>query len=323
MTEKTFPVPEGEWLVIVNPNAGRRKGERDWTKISSLLNEYGLTFRAIFTHHRHHAIRLISDFIRKGFRKFIIVGGDGTLNEAVNGVMDQDICPSEEVLLALIPVGTGNDWGRYHQIPFDYEGAVKTILQGNTLLQDAGHVRYMTEGNIRERYFLNMAGMGYDALVAEKTNRQKDQGKGGPLSYLLNIFFSLFRYQHIKARIRLDDKATDAEVFSMNVGICRYNGGGMMQAPFANPQDGLLDLTIIKKLSKYMVIKNVTRLFDGSFTRLPMVFTGQGTNIEVISDHSLLLETDGESMGHTPCHFTIFPASLRVITGLDGASNKK
>lgn len=314
--KEEFVIPEGEWLVIVNPNAGRNKGEKDWSAISALLNAKAIPFRAIFTRHRLHAIRLIADFIRKGFRKFIIVGGDGTLNEAVNGVMMQTSCPSTDVLLSMVPVGTGNDWCRTHLIPNNYAEAVDLILMGNTYLQDVGHVWYMDQGNIRERYFINMAGLGYDALVAEKTNRQKDLGKGGPLSYLINIFTSLFYYKHLSARIRLDKKVIDAQVFSMNVGICNYNGGGMMQAPFASPNDGFLDLTLIKKLSKLSVIRHVTKLFDGSFTRLPMVFTGQGVDIEVITEKPMLLETDGESMGNTPCHFSIFSGSIRVITGL-------
>ena len=144
----------------------------------------------------------------------------------------------------------------------------------------------------RSRYFINMAGLGYDGLVAKKTNEQKDQGKGGPMSYMLNLLSSLFSYKLMDASISLDNENIETRLFSLSVGICKYNGGGMMQAPDARPDDGLLDLTVIKKLSKLAVLRNVPKLFDGSFTHLPMVFTGQGKKVDIKAD-GLLIEADG------------------------------
>lgn len=303
----TFP---GEWLVLVNPNAGRRKGEKDWTEISQLLVQAGIPFRALFTHHRDHASRLSAEYLRKGFRKFIVVGGDGTLNEVVDGLLGQSEIDPLHSCIGMIPVGTGNDWCRYHGIPLDYRGAVEVLKNGRCMRHDAGRIK-LTGG---VRYFINMAGLGYDGLVAKKTNEQKDQGKGGPLSYMFNLVASLFSYKLMDARISLDGELINTRLFSLSVGICRYNGGGMMQAPNALPDDGLLDLTVIKRLSKLAVIRNVPKLFDGSFTRLPMVFTGQGKNID-IQAKGLLIEADGESVGETPCTIGIVPLALNVISG--------
>lgn len=301
----------GEWLVVVNPNAGLRKAEKDWPKIAELLNDQKLRFRTVFTHHRGHAIQLTHQFLRSGFRKFIVVGGDGTLNELVNGIFTQDDVDPKETITAIIPVGTGNDWCRYHKIPDEYEEAVRVILRAEFMVQDVGLLK-MREG---ERYFINMAGMGYDGLVAKKTNEQKDKGRGGPLSYMVNLVASLFSYKMVDATVVLDGQESSGRLFSLSVGICKYNGGGMMQAPDALPDDGLLDLTIIQRLSKLAVIRNVPKLFDGSFTRLPMVFTGQGKEIEIKVD-GLFIETDGESVGKTPCTISILPQAVRLITGL-------
>ncbi|NVO19510.1 MAG: diacylglycerol kinase family lipid kinase [Bacteroidetes bacterium] len=306
-----------EWFIIVNPNAGKRKGQHDWLNIAKLLNEAGIEFINIFTEHRDHAMHLAQKYIEKGFRNIIVVGGDGTLNEVVNGIFTQSHVAPSEIRLAMIPVGTGNDWCRMYNISNDYKEAINTIVNGKEFVQDAGSVKYFTSlGMEKTRYFINMAGMGFDALVAKKTNRQKEQGKGGALSYFVNIFSSLFYYKFTRTSIKLDDQSIQHEVFSMSVGICQFNGGGMKQAPNAKPDDGLFDLTIIKPIGKFKVIRNVVKLFDGSFTRLPEVSTYISSKINILSETPMYLEVDGESLGHTPFEFVIIPRSLRIITGL-------
>lgn len=302
----------GEWLVLVNPNAGRKKAQKDWPEIAALLTEAGIPFRSILTHHRDHAIHLSEKYIGKGYRKFIVVGGDGTLNEVINGVLSQKTVPSTSIFIGMIPVGTGNDWCRYHQIPEKYEEAVRVLQNGHCILHDVAKMDL--HGQLR--YFINMAGMGYDGLVAKKTNEQKDKGKGGPLTYMINLLASLFSYKMVDAKITLDGQQINTRLFSMSIGICKFNGGGMMQAPNALPDDGLLDLTIIKKLSKLAVIRNVPRLFNGSFTQLPMVFTGQGKEITIKAE-KLLIETDGESIGYTPCSIRILASAVNTISGLN------
>jgi diacylglycerol kinase family enzyme len=130
------------------------------------------------------------------------------------------------------------------------------------------------------------------------------------------VFASLFQYQFIEAVIEVDGKpAFKGEIFSMNVGICKYNGGGMMQVPDAIADDGLLDVTLIKKTSKWMVVRYARKLFDGSLVNLPMVATFKGENIRIRSIGRVFLETDGESLGHTPFTFEILPRCIRIVTG--------
>jgi len=161
-----------------------------------------------------------------------------------------------------------------------------------------------------------MAGMGFDALVAKKTNKQKDEGKGNPLSYVYNILSSLFSYSVTKVTILLDNEKITSDIFSMSVGICQYNGGGMKQAPDALPDDGLFDMTLIKPIGKFKIIRNIIKLFDGSFTRLPEVSTFRSSKIIIHSEPRMFLEADGESLGHTPFVFNILPQSLNVVSGI-------
>jgi YegS/Rv2252/BmrU family lipid kinase len=309
---------ENRWLVIVNPNAGKKKGEKDWPVISQLLTENGFEYIHEFTAHRDHAMILTQEYIIKGFRKIIVVGGDGTLNEVVNGIFKQDKCNTTDVMVGMIMVGTGNDWGRMYNLKEKYPKAIKILKKQRLFVQDAGMVIYQEDSVEKTRYFVNIAGLGYDALVARMTNSVKEKGGGGPLSYLVNLVKGLFRYQHAYLDVEIDGESVyKGRVFSMSVGICKFNGGGMMQLPFAIPDDGLLDVTIFKNVTKMTVIRQIKKLYAGTFTDLPFVQTHRGQTVSVISsthDRSNL-ETDGESLGHTPFTFRIIPKSVKIITG--------
>ena len=306
-----------EWFVIVNPNAGKRKGEKDWLEIAAQLTAAGIEYASVFTEHRGHAVMLTRKYVENGYRNIIVVGGDGTLNEVVNGIFTQAHVPSEKITLAMIPVGTGNDWCRMFNIPGDYKQAIKLITKRKIFTQDTGTIKYISsEGEEKTRYFINMAGMGFDALVAKKTNKQKDLGKSNPMSYVVNILSSLFVYTSTKVTILLDGEKVISDIFSMSVGICQYNGGGMKQAPDALPDDGLFDLTLIKPIGKFKIIRNIIKLFDGSFTNLPEVSTFRSSKIIIHSEPPMFMEADGESLGHTPFVFNILRQSLNVVSGL-------
>jgi YegS/Rv2252/BmrU family lipid kinase len=257
------------------------------------------------------------EFIQKhGFRQIVVVGGDGTLNEVVNGLFRQNICQPSDILLGLISVGTGNDWGRMYEIPASYKKQVRMLQKRHTILQDAGQASYRLSGEVENRYFVNVAGMGYDALVAEKTNAAKQKGKGGTITYLLNLISGLFQYRSIHLEISVDGKvAFTGKVFSLSIGICKYNGGGMMQLPDAIPDDGQLDMTIIRQITRYRVVTNLKYLYDGTFVNLPEVNQYRGKVITITSKpaHRLYLETDGESLGHSPLVLKVIPKAVRLI----------
>ena len=304
-----------KWQMIVNPNAGVKRGTKDWPKILRLLGEEKVEFDSSTTSGKGHATAIAEALISGGARKLCVVGGDGTLNEVLNGIMGHKEISSAEITLAMIPVGTGNDWCRMFNIPFDYRKAIHVLKQEKTFLQDAGKVTYYHREQQMQRYFMNVAGMGYDALVARKTNLLKEKGMGGPLAYMYFVFASLFQYKFIEAVVEVDgETAFRGEIFSMNVGICKYNGGGMMQVPNAIPDDGKLDVTLIRKASKWMVVRHARKLFDGSLVDLPMVDTFRGENVRIRSAGKVYLETDGESLGHSPFTFEVLPGCLRIVT---------
>ncbi|MGE5425196.1 MAG: diacylglycerol/lipid kinase family protein [Syntrophothermus sp.] len=305
-----------KWLVIVNPNAGVQKGLRDWPRILEILRREGLNFFHVITLHRDHANHLTVKYIAEGYRNIIVAGGDGTMNEVVNGIFTQITCSPHEITLGMIPVGTGNDWCRTFSIPFNYEEAIQILKRKTTVLQDTGKISFFRKEEHKTRYFMNIAGMGYDALVAKKTNLLKERGRGGPFTYFYFVFSSLFQFKFPEAIVEVDDEQVfKGEIFSMNVGICKYNGGGMMQVPFAVPDDGLFDVTVIRKAPKWMVVLYARKLYDGSLVNLDFVKTFRGKSIRVRSTAKIFLEADGESLGHSPFVYEILPRTLKVITG--------
>lgn len=305
-----------KWLVIVNPNAGSRKGKKDWDKISAMLQSYSIDYAERFTERKRHAITITGEVISEGYRKIIVVGGDGTMNEVINGIFSQDACPTKDITVGMITVGTGNDWGRMFGIPNNYEGAVKLIKEGRICLQDAGVVSYY-HGNIRDkRHFVNIAGLGFDALVVKRTNLAKDRGKSSKTIYYFTLLRSLFSYKHTATDVIIDGRRIENDTFSISLGIGRYSGGGMLQTPNALPDDGLFDITIIKKMRKGEIIRSLKKLYDGTILNHPKIEGYTGRNIRIDSDPLIHVEADGESLGHSPIEFDIIPKSINVICGV-------
>ena len=304
-----------EWLVIVNPNAGNGKGKKDWDKISDLLKNEALPFDVNFTERKGHAIHFTIEGIAAGYRKIITVGGDGTLNEVVNGVFLNKNCPTTDISLALIPVGTGNDWGRMFGIPLDYKKAISIIGENKLMLHDVGLVSFYYGTEKKERYFINIAGLGFESVVVKRTNYQKDRGHSGKLIYFYNLLMSLISYKNTRAEIIIDGEKISADVFSLNVGNGRYCGGGMRQTPRALPDDGLLDVTIINGMGKFEIMRNLKILYDGTILQHPKIDGYKCKNIKVSSDSVMYAEADGESLGQTPAEFSIIPEGINIVYG--------
>jgi YegS/Rv2252/BmrU family lipid kinase len=304
-----------EWLAIVNPNAGNGKGQKDWNLIAELMKAEKLSIKVKFTEAKGDAVRITQDAVKESCRNIITVGGDGTLNEVVNGVFSDTSFNPETISLALIPVGTGNDWGRMFGIPSDYEKAVKIISAGQKMLHDIGMMTYFEGAEQKKRYFINIAGLGFESVVVKRTNHQKDRGRSGKAIYFYNLLISLLSYKNTKAEIIVDGEKSTADVFSINVGNGRYCGGGMRQTPDALPDDGLLDVTVINGIGKFEIIRSLKMLYDGTILSHPRIDGYKCRNLKVSSDSLLWAEADGESLGHTPAEFSIIPAGINIIYG--------
>ncbi|GHT10124.1 diacylglycerol kinase [Bacteroidia bacterium] len=303
-------------MVIVNPKAGRGYGLRDWPVISNKLNFAGVGFTCVFTEKKFHAVELTVKAIHDGFRKIVIVGGDGTVNEVVNGLFIQKTVATTEVTLAVIPVGTGNDWVRMLGIPRTYNDAVRSICAERTILQDVGIVSFWEAMVHHTRYMANVAGFGFDAMVNRNFNRLKDAGYTNRWLYLISTVFTLFSYKAKRFEVTVNGHSFFTNrLFSGTVGVGKYNGSGMMPMPAAVVDDGLLDLTLIRKMSLYRFFTNFNRLFNGSIYNFSKVSAVQSTQIEIQSYPTSPIEIDGEACGYAPFDVSILPQSIRIVVG--------
>ncbi len=306
------------WMVIVNPKAGSGRGLQDWPIISNQMYSSGLHFTCLFTEHKYHATELTVKAINDGYRNIVAVGGDGTIHEVVNGIFIQKKVPTTEISLAVIPAGTGNDWIRMYGISKTYSEAVRSLAEKRTVLQDVAKVSYYETRVKHIRYMANVAGLGFDAVVNMKYNNLKDEGKYGKGLYIRSTMQTFARYSPVRFNIKTDGKEFySGMVFSGAVGIGKYNGGGMQQTPHAAVDDELMDLTIIKKMSKLRIARNFKLLYTGNIYSVKDVLHSQCKKIEIESFPDSRIEIDGEAVGTSPFTFELVPHAIKVVVGVN------
>jgi len=306
-----------KWLVILNPHAGSGKGEKDRDDIIRRLTNAEFKFELVISEYPKHIIQLTIDAIGRGFRKLIVAGGDGSLNETVNGIFKQNFCSPEEVTVGMIPVGTGNDWIKTFGISNYYKDAIKILRNGKTMRQDIGCIRFAENGQERTSFFANMAGFGFDAMVAQKTNHLKNKGRSGISLYLQALGSSFLNYRIAKTRVVIDGKEVEDLIFSVSIGIGKFNGGGMMQAPGAIPDNGLFEVTIIKKIGLWGILRNLIGLYSGAYVKDYRVSTFQAQKVSISSAQNIAGEADGEALGDNKFEIEIISQKLCVIFNPD------
>lgn len=302
------------WYVIVNPVAGRGDGLTDWPIISKLLRDNSILHDYVFTERQYHAIELAVEAVNRGFRRIIVVGGDGTIHEVVNGLFIQKAVPTQEIILSVIAVGTGNDWIRMFGIPRKYSEAIRAIVEGHSFLQDVGVIHYYKSSYRQSRYMANVAGIGFDAFVNRKYNHLKAEGKKGKWLYLWSTMKAILTYSSTGVKMYVDDKLVVNDlVYSAAIGIGKYNGGGMLQNPEAIADDGLFDLTVIRKMNPFKVLMNFKVLFNGKIYRLHTTSLDRGRKIRIESSPEIAVEVDGEALGYSPFDFEMIDRAVNVI----------
>ena len=302
------------WFVIVNPVAGAGHGLTDFPQIAKLLRDNNIQHEAVFTEHKFHGTELAVEAVDRGYRRLIVVGGDGTLNEVVNGLFIQKQCRPSEVTLAVIAVGTGNDWVRSFGMASRYSEAIRAIKEENTFLQDVGAVTYTESKFTQTRYIANVAGLGFDSYTLSIFNHWKAKGYKGSWLYLAAIVKAYCKYKASGVKVEVDgEQVYNNLLFSLAVGICQYNGGGVHQLPKAVADDGLLDLTLIKPLHWWNIVFRIRRLFNGGIYSIGHILHKQGRHISITSLPPVALECDGELMGETPVDIEVVPRAIKVV----------
>ena len=303
---------QGSWYLILNPQAGGGRGIKHEQEILQAISRRSLTCELYTTRCAGDATDAVQRAIEQGHRKIVVAGGDGTMNEVLNGIMQQNTVPSVSILLAQIPVGTGNDWRRTWNIGGSIQGAISLLENPATTIQDVAKITFQHQGHEKTQWFMNVAGCGFDAQVTLAANQAKSEGKSGLFTYISKLITTLSAYQEPRIRYRIDTKEYNNETFALLAGICKYAGNAMKLVPEADPRDGLFHLTVANKISKFKVIRNLHRLFTGSFIKLKEVKTFTCRELEILTPE-LQIQADGESIGHSPALFEISPRKLHIV----------
>jgi len=298
------------WFLIINPTSGNGKSKKNWNKISETLKNQHIQFSFAFTEYTSHESILVKNAIKNGFTKIISVGGDGTLHHVVNGIMSQTIVESSAIKLAVIPIGTGNDWVKTYNIPTKIEKSIAIIKKNNSILQDVGKLE--TENNTIT-YFNNVAGIGYDGYVVNKLKKLK---KFGGIAYLLSGLAGLLLYKKTDFKIEFNNQVIQTNCLMTLFGICKFSGGGMQFTENVNTTDGLLDITIAKDLHLFDLLINLPKLYNGKIVHHKKVDTFKSKNIKVtpvLKNNKPFIQADGELIYTGSVSVSIIQNAIQII----------
>ena len=307
------------YFFIVNPRAGSGKTMYEWLPAERKLKRLGIPCYIALTDHKRHATALAQQAAAEGYRRIIAVGGDGSLHEVFNGICRWCAAtgvPTEEFLLGVVPIGSGNDWIRSLSVPNDTIEVVDLIRRNSFGRMDV--MRVKSSGG-KTAYMANIGGVGFDSHVCKRVNAQKESGRRGKLIYLNSLRYTIFNLKSINISVVADGEVVYTGLcYSVAFGNGRYSGSGMRQVPLAVLDDGLLDYTIIPKTPLLKVVKELPRLFNGTLHQSVYVISGKCRSLQIVpmdEQSNDIFELDGEIEGLLPMSIEVTGHMINVIKG--------
>ena len=280
------------YKIILNPTAGHGNGLKALTKIEQLFTQSGVSFDLVRTERPGHGIELTRQAIKDGYEVIVAAGGDGTVNEVINGLMLSKLEGLPIPPFGVLCVGRGNDFSGSMGIPTDLEAGFQALLAGHRRSIDVGRV---VGGNYPQgRYFGSCVGVGFDAITTIEVSKMPRWG--GYLSFLVAVFKTVFLYNKAPlARIEYDGSVITQRSLLISIMNGRRLGGGFIMAPNSIPDDGAFDLCIAEQMSSFEVIKMIPHFTRGDQATQPTIKTGRAAKISIIAqDGPLPAQTDGE-----------------------------
>lgn len=303
-------------IAIINPVSANGRTGKVWPEYEEYFLKKGIKLEKRFTESPGHATELARTAIAKGYRKIMAVGGDGTINEIINGLFEGGDLLAQDIKLIIFSQGTGCDFIRTFGINNQVEDIVK-IIKGNKVRKiDVGQVSYRNHsGNEENRLFLNVADTGIGASTVKLVN-ESSKFFGGFLTYLFGVFRTLLTYKNKEVRVIIDGQEEYNQYLnSVMIANGKYFGGGIKIAPEAELESGEFNIVVLKNLKKLDIVFNLVKAYDGTHLSHPLVDSLHGKEIymELTGKGNSELELDGEFVGVLPARFTILKAKLPVL----------
>ena len=302
-------------IVIVNPQAGNGRTEKIWPNIESVLEKSIGSFEVLHTTCRGDATDLSRRILAVDTVRIVAVGGDGHLNEVLNGFIENDLPVNPEARLSFVMTGTGCDFQRSLGISSKWQNAAAKLKDAKVLKIDVGKVTYTAADKTQKiRYFDNIASFGLSGAVDHclEHSRLRDYLGGSPL-FLWATIKTVFTHPNQSIRFRIDD-GPEEEICSR---LCllangRYFGGAMHAAPEAELDDGLLDLLMLKEISVAKFLWHLPKIYKGTHLKIPEIFFQKVRKFTAESSEQVILDIDGESPGYLAATFEVLPKILNL-----------
>jgi len=303
-------------FVAVNPaSAGGRTG-RLWPRIAielkSAIGEYDFAFSAA----PGGATAIVRDAIAAGAKRIIAVGGDGTINEAINGLCAGDVPPQPDILFGAVTSGTGGDFRRSFGMRSGYRGSIERLRNAKATLIDLGLlVRQQAGGQSDYRWFNNIASFGFSGEVIRAVNEARwSRMLGGKVAFLVHSLRELRRFEGRHVELTIDGETASLDICTVAICNGRYFGGGMMIAPEADTADGLFDVIVVLQ-NPPLPMLDLRLLYRGAHLghRNIRVFRGARIVARALSNRPVRLEVEGEAVGLLPAEFRLVPRALNFL----------
>lgn len=298
-------MPSERWVLIANPVSGTGKRRHLVERVAHQLQQAGRAPELIWTARHQHAEELAGIAVQDGATHVIACGGDGTVHQVVNGVLKARHAGGA-VTVGIVPLGRCNDLARALGIPLAPGAMAPTLLKGT--------VRTIDLGTVGDQYFNTVATLGFDSLVAEYVAAGRPpRFLTGTSAYVYATLVNLLRYHPFEMRLRGDFGTVEGPMLLAATGNTSSYGGRMKIVPTAAPDDGALDVCLVRHVSRWEVLRMLPTVFSGSHVKHPKVSLHRTRNLEIATQAPLSVWADGERVGSTPITFGIVPNALRIL----------
>jgi diacylglycerol kinase (ATP) len=303
-------------VIVINPMSAGGETRRRWPEVEGALRDALGEFRPLFTERGGHATELARTALREGARLVVAVGGDGTLNEVVNGFFEGDRPVAPEAVLGILPLATGGDCIKTLGTSRKLAEAAHTLAHGTPRTIDLGRLQYIQhDGTPATRYFINITSFGIGGLVDRYVN-QSHKLLSGKASFFLATVRASLTYKNARCRIALDDgPVIQQPIYIVAVSNGRFFGGGMKIAPDAEMDDGQFDVVTIGDVSMMTMMRHSSKIYRGTHIGLPHVSMQRARKVvaePVDTGDEVLLDVDGEAPGRLPATFELLPRAIRI-----------
>lgn len=296
-------------LLVVNPSAGRGQGEKVFRRLRPRLVTAFPNLDVRVSEYAGQAVEHGLHALEEGFRRIIVIGGDGTPFEVLNGLWSGGP-PREEIDLACIPAGTGNSFHRDFG-PVDPDRSLDNIIAGRRLHVDVVEALFDWDGQAKRRYFLNILGAGLIADILQLTNEKlKFMGSSG---YGAAVLVRLLGGIRNRMRLTVDGETHELRDSALVVSNTRFTGGAMQIAPLANPRDGRADVVAFVGVGRRDMVRILAGVYSGQHVLHPKVRRWSGAAMRLEADPPVRLMADGELLGRTPLTLRVFPQAQTVM----------